>query len=487
MKSQGRTGLMFARAGGCVVLALGATLLLAAAPNPQTPSDELRATAQKIIRAALQDDSGWNKLAHLTTQIGHRLSGSAALEQAVAWAGETMKTEGLEKVWLQPVKVPHWVRGAAEAKVVSPREKPLPILALGGSVGTPPGGITAPVVVADSFEALTAMGREKVAGKIVVFTPQWEGYGRTVQYRGRGASAAAALGAVAVLVRSATGRSLSTPHTGAMNYEEANPKIPAASITVEDAEWFRRMRDAKADLRVQLRLEAQTLPEADSANVIGEITGREKPEEVVVLGGHIDSWDVGQGANDDGSGIIAAWEAVTLLKRLGLRPRRTIRVVLWTNEENGLRGGQEYRKWVGDQVASHVAALEMDGGAERPVGFGFGLQGVTTDKTTPEYEAALERLRALGTLLDEVGAGQISRGGGGADIGPLTRDGVPGLGLRTIGEHYFDWHHTNADTLDKVNVDDFRKCTAMLAVMSYALAEMPERLVPAPVAPAVKK
>ncbi len=452
-----------------------------AAPAPQqTVSEDLRASAQKIIRAALQDDGGWEKLTHLTTQIGHRLSGSTSLEKAVAWAGERMNAEGLEKVWLQPVKVPHWVRGPAEAKVISPRERPLQILALGGSVATPPGGITAPAVVADSFEALTAMGREKVEGKIVIFTPQWGGYGPTVAYRGRGASAAAALGAVAVLVRSATGRSIYSPHTGAMNYEESVAKIPAASITVEDAEWFRRMRDTKADLRVQLRIEAQTLPDADSANVIGEITGRERPEEVVVLGGHIDSWDVGQGANDDGSGIIAAWQAVTLLKQLGLRPRRTVRVVLWTNEENGLRGGQEYRKWVGDKVAGHVAALEMDGGAERPVGFGFGLQGVTAEKTTPQYEAAYERLRAIGALLDEIGAGQISRGGGGADIGPLTRDGVPGLGLRTIGEHYFDWHHSNADTLDKVNLDDFRKCTAMLAVMSYALAEMPDRLLPEP-------
>jgi len=450
----------------------------APAAAPAVPED-FRSAAQKIILAAQQDDAGWDKLAHLTTQIGNRLSGSPSLEKAVAWAGEAMKAEGLEKVWLQPVKVPHWVRGAAEAKVISPREKPLSILTLGGSVGTPPGGITAPVVVADSFDALTAMGRENVAGKIVVFTPQWGGYGPTVAYRGRGASFAAAMGAVAVLVRSATGRSIYSPHTGAMNYDEAIAKIPAASITVEDSEWFRRMRDAKADLRVQMRIEAQTLPDADSFNVIGEITGREKPDEVVVLGGHIDSWDVGQGANDDGSGIMAAWEAVTLLHRLGLRPRRTVRVVLWTNEENGGRGGEAYRKWVGEKIDMHVAAMEMDGGAERPVGFGFGLQGVTVDKTTPQYDAALEKLRGLATLLDEIGAGQISRGGGGSDIGPLMKDGVPGLGLRTIGEHYFDWHHTNADTLDKVDLNDFRKCTAMLAVMSYVLAEMPERLLPA--------
>jgi len=467
-----------------VIIFAGALLARAQAPAAAPPvPEDLRSAAQKIIRAALQDDAGMAKLSYLTTQIGNRLSGSAPLEKAVQWAAEAMKADGLEKVWLQPVKVPHWVRGVAEAKVISPREKPLEILALGGSVGTPPGGITAPAVVVDSFDALAALGREQVQGKIVIFTPPWEGYGRTVQYRGRGASAAAALGALAVLVRSATGRSIYSPHTGAMNYDEAIAKIPAASITVEDAEWFRRMRDAKADLRVQLRLEAQMLPDADSANVIGEITGREKPEEVVVLGGHIDSWDVGQGANDDGSGIIAAWQAVTLLKQLGLRPRRTVRVVLWTNEENGLRGGQAYRKWVGEAIGNHVAAIEMDGGAERPVGFGFGLQGVTAEKTTPQYDAALENLRQIATLLEGLGAAQISRGGGGADIGPLTQDGVPGLGLRTIGEHYFDWHHTNADTFDKIDRADFRKCTAMLAVLSYALAEMPERLLPAAAKP----
>ena len=455
-----------------------------ARPQQASGAEAYREAAQRIIRTAMQDDAGWQKLAHLTTHIGHRLSGSPQLEKAVQWAGEGMKAEGLENVWLQPVKVPHWVRGAGEARVIAPYEKPLDILALGGSVATPAGGITAAAVVADSFEALDAMGRERVAGKIVVFTPQWGGYGPTVQYRARGASRAAALGAVAVLVRSATGRSLYTPHTGGMIYDEALPKIPAAAITVEDSEWFRRMRDAKAELRVHLRLETQIRPDADSHNVIAEITGQEKPEEVVVLGGHMDSWDVGEGAHDDGGGVIAAWHAVTLLKQLGLRPRRTVRVVLWTNEENGLRGALAYRAWVGDKIASHVAAIEMDIGTERPTGFAFGVEGVADEKTTPQYEAAFEKLRGVMALLDEIGAGGLFRGGGGADIGPLMRDGVPGFGLRTIGEHYFDYHHTKADTLDKIKPEDLRKCTAMLAVLSYVLAEMPERLVPLSAKPA---
>jgi len=210
------------------------------------------------------------------------------------------------------------------------------------------------------------------------------------------------------------------------------------------------------------------LPDADSGNVIGEIPGRERPEEIVVMGGHIDSWDVGQGAQDDGASIIACLQAVSLMKKLGLQPRRTIRVAFWVNEENGGRGGDAYRAFVGDQIKNHVAAIEMDGGAEAPRGFGAGVD-----------RASLAKLEQIAKLLDRVGAGEITAGGGGSDIGPLLRDGVPGLGERTVGTRYFDWHHTDADTLDKVNPDDFRKNVAALAVMSYALADMPDRLVAA--------
>jgi carboxypeptidase Q len=204
------------------------------------------------------------------------------------------------------------------------------------------------------------------------------------------------------------------------------------------------------------------LPPTESANVIGEIVGREKPQEVVVVGGHLDSWDVGQGAHDDGAGVMAALEALVLMKRLGLRPRRTVRVVLFTNEENGLAGGIGYREWIGDAVKQHVAAIEMDAGSERPTG--FGVSGAT--------EARLAQLQEVGRLLEGIGAGQITMGGGGADISPLMRNGVPGLGLRTVGARYFDWHHTHADTLDKVDPTEFKKCTAALAVMAYVLADM---------------
>ena len=212
-------------------------------------------------------------------------------------------------------------------------------------------------------------------------------------------------------------------------------------------------------------MEAALLPDADSADVVGEIPGREIPEEVVVMGGHLDSWDVGQGAQDDGSGIMTVLAAAHLIRQLGLQPRRTLRVVFWTNEENGGAGAKAYRDWVGGRIKSHVAAIEMDGGAEKPVGFSFGGS-----------PAALAKVSAIGSLLDVIGASAIQHGGGGADIGPLMHDGVPGLGLRTVGTHYFDWHHSPADTVDKVNPQDLRLNMATMAVMAYVLADMPERL-----------
>jgi Zn-dependent M28 family amino/carboxypeptidase len=302
------------------------------------------------------------------------------------------------------------------------------------------------------------------------------GYGETVRYRASGASRAADLGAVAALVRSATGASLYTPHTGSLRYDEGSPRIPAAAVTVEDAEWMARLAAQGEEIRVELSMEAQMLPDASSFNVVAEIPGKERPEEVVVMGGHFDSWDVGQGAHDDGAACIAAWQALTVLKRLGLVPRRTLRVVLWTNEENGLRGARAYRELLGDGVSSHVAAIEMDGGAERPIGFGLGLRAGSKDASDAQYEEALSLLRPIGALLSSLGASEMTRGGGGADIGPLMAEGVPGLGLRTSGEHYFDWHHTEADTLDKVDPDNFRRAMSLLAVTGFVLADMEGQL-----------
>ena len=446
------------------------------------PSDltaAYRSEAGQILGAALTDVEGWEKLTYLATTIGHRLSGSAALEQAIEWAAETMESEGLT-VRKQSVMVPHWVRGEEGASVLTPVERRLPILGLGNSVGTPPGGITAPIVVVGSFEELEELGRDNIEGKIVVFAVEWMGYGRTVRYRSAGASRAAALGAVAALTRSATGLSVASPHTGALRYDEEQPRIPAAAITVEDADWMRRMAEMGREITVHLEMEARMLPDVESFNVIAEIPGRERPEEIVVMGGHYDSWDVGEGVHDDGAACIAAWQALRLIHSLGLQARRTLRVVLWTNEENGLRGGVAYHAELSDEeVANHVAAIEMDGGAERPVGFGFGLVGVdlSAEEPDPVYESAIAKLEQVGQLVAAIDAAEVSRGGGGADISPLMRAGVPGLGLRTVGEHYFDWHHSHGDTLDKVDVENFRRAIALLGVTGYVLADMPERLV----------
>jgi hypothetical protein len=447
----------------------GAALLVFAAAVSAADSSHLteqyRAVADRLIDASLADTEGYNRLAYLCYRIGSRLSGSAALDRALEWSAAEMKAAGLSNVQIIPAKVPHWVRGTESARLVAPREYPLHMLGLGMSVGTPPEGITADVVAVSSFDELARLGRDKIAGKIVVYNEPYNGYGPARVYRSSGPSRAAAFGAVAALVRSATPLAMQIPHTGEMAYDESQPKIPAASISPEDAVMIVRLLADGVPVKVHLEMSAHMEPDADAGDVIGEIPGREHPEEVVVMGGHIDSWDVGQGAQDDGSGVIAAFQAVALMKKLGLQPRRTIRVAFWVNEENGGRGGVAYRQWVGDKIANHVAAIEMDGGAETPRGFGAGVDA-----------NSLEMARQIGKLLDRIGAGEITPGGGGSDIAPLLRDGVPGLGERSSGGHYFDWHHTVADTLDKVNPEDFRKSIAAMAVMGYVLADMPGRL-----------
>lgn len=436
-------------------------------------TDRYRAAANQIIQAALDDEEGWEKLVYLCDRIGHRLSGSPQLEEAIRWAADRMRQEGLANVATPPVQVPHWVRGNESVRILEPVERDVPMLGLGGSIGTAEDGITAEVVAVSSFDELEALGREKVEGKIVLYDVPFEGYRVTVAYRGQGASRAARLGAVAALLRSVGPVSLQTPHTGALRYDPEAPQIPSAAITIEGSSLIHRLIEAGQTVRVRLHMQARTLPDAQSHNVIAEIAGSEKPDEVVVLGGHFDSWDVGQGAHDDGAGCIAAWQAVTLIHKLGLKPRRTIRVVLWTNEENGLAGGRAYLDWVGEAVAKHVAAIEMDGGSERPMGFGLTLP---LDGVSGGQRAVVEKMAPVARLLDPIDAGVIRWGGGGADIGPLMGQGVPGFAHRTVGEKYFHWHHTHADTLDKIDKDDFRKNTAMLAVLAYVLADMPRPL-----------
>jgi carboxypeptidase Q len=442
-------------------------ILLAALSAFAAPPEPDRATANKLIDAALADDAGLKRLEYLCYRIGNRLSGSQALDKAIAWSSDEMKAAGLANVRTIPVRVPHWVRGRESAEMIEPLAKPLFMLGLGNSVATPPDGITADVVAVSTFDELEKLGRRGVEGKIVLYDAPFVSYGETVKYRTNGASRAARLGAVAALVRSVTPRSLRDPHTGAMQYSAADPKIPTAAVSVEDAIWIHHLTQSGEKVRVHLSMEAHFEPDADSADVMGEIVGREKPNEVVVIGGHIDSWDVGQGAHDDGSGAIAALEAVALMKKLGMQPRRTIRVVFWTNEENGSRGGNAYSAWAKTQGTKHTAAIEMDGGAEKPIGFDLAL--------AKGHESAgfRDRAIAIADLLKRIDASKIQTGDSEADVEPLLADGVPALGLRTVMQRYWDYHHTQADTFDKIVPEEFRRCTATMAVMAYMLADLP--------------
>ena len=435
-------------------------------PPPTVSIDKYRATAGRIIGAALVSDHAYTRLAYLTDQIGNRISGSPALERAIEWALAEMKRDGLDNVRGEKVMVPHWVRGDESLEITAPRPFKLTMLGLGNSVGTPAEGITADAVVVRNFAELDALG-EKVRGKIVVFNAPFTNYGATVQYRGSGPSRAARYGAVAAIVRSVTPVSLQSPHTGGMNYDPQQPKIPAAAISIEGAELLQRMYDRGERTTLRLKMEAKFLPDAESANVIAELRGSEKPDEIVVIGGHFDSWDVGQGAHDDGGGCIMAWEAVRLLKELGLRPRRTIRVVLYTNEENGLRGGTAYHDAHRAELAKHIFAIESDSGTYRPEGLGLAA-------TAPPQVRA--NLIEIAKLLKGIAADGIAATGGGADIGPIMREGVPGASLDVEGSHYFDIHHTNSDTLDKIDPRDLQLCVATMAVFAYTIADIPEPL-----------
>jgi Zn-dependent M28 family amino/carboxypeptidase len=327
------------------------------------------------------------------------------------------------------------------------------------------------VVVKDwaDLEAKAAQVKGAIVLYNVVMPPYTEehgsGYGDVVQYRGGGASAAAKLGAVAALVRSVTAHSLRTPHTGAMRYQDGVPKIPAAAVSTEDAALMARLYEAGVEVKVRLELASQQLPDAESANVIGELRGRELPDEVVVIGGHLDSWDVGQGAHDDGAGCVMMMQAITTLRRLGLTPRRTIRVVLFTNEENGVRGARAYAEAHRAEIGKHVLALESDSGGFAPVGFDV---QVKDDAARPRV---LERIAAIGALLESFGASRVREGGSGTDVAPLAEGGVPALGLRVDGRTYFDYHHTEADTLDKVDRAALDRNVAALAYLAFALAD----------------
>jgi carboxypeptidase Q len=425
-----------------------------------------RAAADSLIRGATADSSAYRRLGRLVDTFGSRLSGSPSLEAAIDWVLETMKTDGLENVRGEPVMVPRWVRGAESAELVRPRRARLAVLGLGGSVGTAARGITAPVLVVGSLEELARRAAE-AKGRIVLLDVPFTEYTATRHVRTDGPSAAARAGAVACLIRSVATFSMRNPHTGVTLYDSTAARIPAAALSVEDAMMLHRLQDRGEPLVVTLRMGAHTLPDAPSRNVVAEIVGREKPDEVVVLGGHIDSWDVGQGAMDDGGGSVAAWEAVRLLKRLGLRPRRTVRVVLWTNEENGGRGAEAYAKAHAGELSRHVLAMESDNGVFNPRGYVLGGS-----------DSAAAVIRQVAALMQPIGATGLERvdGSPAADTEPLAAAGIPAMELDVDGSRYFWYHHSDADMLDKLDPAELARCVAAMAVMAYVVADLPERL-----------
>jgi len=426
---------------------------------------QYREPAARLIGEAMSSTFAWQRLAWLTDTIGNRLSGTPALERAIQWAADEMKRDGLENVHTERVMVPKWVRGAESAEIVEPALHPLVMLGLGDSVGTPADGVQADVLALHSFEELDSKASQ-VRGKIVFFNVAFTTYGETVRFRSSGPSRVARYGASAMLIRSVGLDGLRTPHTGALQYAPDAPKIPAAAIASEDADRLQRMVDRGGRVVVRLKMEAHFEPDAESANVIGELRGREKPDEIVVVSGHLDSWDVGTGASDDGGGCIVTWEALRIMKKLNMRPRRTVRVVLWTNEENGGRGGLAYRDQHRGELGRHVMMLESDGGVFRPLGFGF-----------TGNEPARQTVKAIATLLDGIAADQINPGGGGADIGPsVTEAHIPAMSLDVDGSKYFLIHHTPADTIDKIDSVEMAKCAAAVAVMAYVVADLSQRL-----------
>jgi carboxypeptidase Q len=424
-----------------------------------------REPAARLIGEAVSSTFAWDRLAVLTDTIGHRLSGTPALDRAIEWAVAEMKRDGLENVHTERVMVPKWVRGNENAEILEPARHQIVMLGLGDSVGTAAEGVQAEVLVVRSFEELDAQA-PAAKGRIVFYNVPFTSYGETVRYRSGGPSRAARLGAVATLVRSIGQPGLRTPHTGALNYAADAPKIPAAAITTEDADRLQRMADRHDRIVVRLKMDAHLDPDAVSANVVGEIRGRELPDEIVVVGGHLDSWDVGAGASDDGGGCVVTWEALRIMTKLNLRPRRTVRVVLFTNEENGGRGGIAYRDQHRAELGKHVMMLESDGGVFRPLGVGF-----------TGSDAARDTVKAIATLLSGIAADQVMAGGGGADIGPSVQEGrIPAMSLDVDSSKYFVIHHTPADTIDKIDPIEMAKCAATVAVMAYVVADLPQRL-----------
>jgi carboxypeptidase Q len=433
------------------------------------------ADLKRLQQAALTSDYAYRQVAHLSNNIGPRLTGSAPAAKAVEYVANELKAIGCE-VQLEKVMVPHWVRGEETAALVlwpgmaENTTQKIVLCALGASVATPPEGITADVVTVRNFDELKSMPRDKVAGKIVLFNYPYdkqmaaegrggEAYGEAVVYRGDGPSAAARQGAIACLIRSVGGADYRIPHTGQTRYAADAPKIPAGAVTAEDADLMVDLV-RQGTVKMKLVLTPQTLPEVESANVIGDIKGSEHPEQVIVVSGHLDSWDLGTGAIDDGAGVAVSLEVANLVQKLKLKPKRTIRVVAWMNEENGSAGSKQYAKDHANEMANHFSAMETDGGAGHPLGLNI--------KGNPEVKKILAPVAAI---LQESGAGMLNLVEHcGADIEPMEKAGVPAFSPIQDSRFYFNYHHTAADTLDKIVPKELAENSAVVAVAAYALA-----------------
>jgi carboxypeptidase Q len=428
----------------------------------------LKNTADEIINFSVNgkgQSQTYNRLAEFVDKFGSRLAGSQNLENAIDYMIDTMTKDGLDNVHGESVTIPHWVRGKESAVLLKPRYHPLAILGLGYSVGTPPEGITAQVLVVRSFDELKSRASE-AKGKIVVYNEEYVSYGDTVDYRSRGAAEGAKVGAVATLIRSITPFSLYSPHTGMQDYEDGVPKIPTACITIEDAEMLWRMQQRGETIVVNVTMGAQNLAPVKSRNTVAEITGSKYPEQVVLVSGHLDSWDVGQGAMDDGGGAFISWQALSIIRQLGLKPKRTMRAVLWTAEEFGLIGGQAYWDQHKADIANFDLVMESDIGTFTPLGIAFSGNAAATK--------IMQQL--VSTLLTSVNATQLKSGAEVSDVPWWIQNGVPGGSLLNANQDYFFYHHSNADTMTVEDAHALDLCSAVWAVVSFAVADMDDML-----------
>ena len=469
-------GLTFA-----VLFVAGAVFTQSPTPTPLLYSDATVNDLARLQKAAVSDDYAYRQTGYLSNNIGPRLSGSAQAEQAVRYVADEMRKLGLD-VRLQKVMVPHWVRGEEHGELVEftgmapGTTQKVVLCALGGSIATPTDGLTAEVIVVNDFAELNALGRDKIAGKIVLFNYKFAremqssgfggaAYGQAVQYRFGGAMAAAPLGAVAVLVRSAGGSQNRLAHTGSMGYRDGITKIPGAAVSYEDAETIAFLAKT-GKVRMRLTLTPQTLPDAESYNVIADLKGSEKPDQVVIVSGHLDSWDLGQGAIDDAAGVAVSMAVPYLIKSLGLKPKRTIRFIAWMNEENGGRGSDAYAREQASNMNNHFAAIESDLGASHPVGFQF----------AGKIELAAF-LRPVSNVLNAQGAGLSDiQANVGSDVNPMTQKGVPSFAPWFDQRTYFNYHHTAADTFDKIVPREIEEVGSVVAVLAYGLANLEQPL-----------